>query len=431
MKKLTVFVALLALLSLGGHAFAAQCTIDAVPAATLLLPYFEVDFNDDNGVTTLFSINNASASATVAHVTLWTDESIPTLDFDIYLTGYDVQTINIRDIFRGNLPVTASAGQDPTDTISPKGPFSQDINFATCSAFPYTNPVLEDILLQHVQAAHTGELSELYGGCLGARYGDGIARGYITVDVTNACSTEFPDAPGYFSPGGGGTAGDRNILWGDYFYVDVANNYAQGEDLVHIEAFPGGFAPGDYTFYGRYLGGTGIDDREPLGTTWATRYVQAGVFDGGTDLVVWRDSLRTASPTSHSCSSYFSWVPLPQTEVVGFDEQEQATLLCLTTGPPVSPPLPGTRTCFPWETGRYSIGASSNVPSADPTNPPYDFGWLYLNLNFTYAGSPYLDQNIAQSWVVTLMKASGRFSVGMDAIPLSSACSDSNVIIGG
>ena len=32
-----------------------------MPAATLLLPYFEVDLNADNGTTTLFSVNNASA----------------------------------------------------------------------------------------------------------------------------------------------------------------------------------------------------------------------------------------------------------------------------------------------------------------------------------------------------------------------------------
>ena len=48
--------------------------------ATLLLPYFEVDLSNPSGTTTLFSINNASASAAVAHVTLWTDESIPTLE---------------------------------------------------------------------------------------------------------------------------------------------------------------------------------------------------------------------------------------------------------------------------------------------------------------------------------------------------------------
>src|SRR5215813_6409377 len=76
-------------------------TIDNVPAATLLVPYFEVDLNNPNGITTLFSINNASATAVLAHVTVWTDQSVPALDFDVYLTGYDVQTINLRDIFVG------------------------------------------------------------------------------------------------------------------------------------------------------------------------------------------------------------------------------------------------------------------------------------------------------------------------------------------
>src|SRR6185503_13236572 len=106
----------------------------------LLLPYFEVDVdNPVAGVNTLFSINNASATAVLAHVTIWSDQSVPVIDFDVYLTGYDVQTISLRDIFlKGNVPITASAGQDTSgDTISPHGPVSQDINFASCSAFPY------------------------------------------------------------------------------------------------------------------------------------------------------------------------------------------------------------------------------------------------------------------------------------------------------
>jgi hypothetical protein len=137
MKKLGLGLALGSLL-LGSPASAVIGTIDAVPAATLLLPYFEVDIANSNGVTTLFSINNASNLAILAHVTVWTDQSVPALDFDVYLTGFDVQKINLRDIFvNGNLPVTASVGQDPNDTISPKGSVSQDIDFTSCSALPY------------------------------------------------------------------------------------------------------------------------------------------------------------------------------------------------------------------------------------------------------------------------------------------------------
>src|SRR5262249_53882564 len=91
MKKFAVALALLSLLALGGQAFAVICTIDDVPAATLLLPYFEVSpCSDPNGVTTLFSVNNASATAILAHVVVWSDLSVPVLDFNIYLTGYDV-----------------------------------------------------------------------------------------------------------------------------------------------------------------------------------------------------------------------------------------------------------------------------------------------------------------------------------------------------
>src|SRR5829696_3136327 len=130
MRRGLAFAVLLCGLLLPAHRAAAEIgTIDDVPAATLLLPYFEVDLDSAEGVTTLFSINNASASAAVAHVTFWTDESIPTLDFDVYLTGYDVQTINVRDIFNGILPRTADAGADSGGSISPKGPLSQDINF--------------------------------------------------------------------------------------------------------------------------------------------------------------------------------------------------------------------------------------------------------------------------------------------------------------
>src|ERR1700719_2018972 len=133
MKKTALSLALMGLLALGGQAVATICTIDAVPAATLLLPYFEVDLNNPNGLTTLFSVNNASATAVLVHVVMWSDLAVPVLDFNVYLTGYDVQSVNLRDIIvNGNLPQTASTGQDPNDTISPKGSFSQDINFATC-----------------------------------------------------------------------------------------------------------------------------------------------------------------------------------------------------------------------------------------------------------------------------------------------------------
>jgi hypothetical protein len=439
MKKITLCLALVGLLAWGSPAAAEICTIDDVPAATLLLPYFEVDLDDRNGTETMFSINNASASAAVAHVTLWTDESIPTLDFDVYLTGYDVQTISLRDIFvDGNVPITASDGQDPKDTISPQGDLSQDINFASCSGFlPYaTTGAVNATLLTHLRNAHTGGPSSVYGGrCSGFDYGDTIARGYVTVDTVTQCSLEFPSSPAYWS----GVASFQNVLWGDYFYVNSAENFANGETLVHIEACTPGngyigyvgtgtsgvntcpFAPGDYTFYGRYVAGLGTDQRESLATNFATRYLNGGPFTGGTSLCVWRDSKTApgapgAANGPFTCGGNATWFPLGQADVVAFDEQENPANLCFQ-GDNVSPAIGGADTCFPLETQCVSL-QGGNIPGDDPT-PPFPFGWMYLNLNTTVAGG--LFNPTAQAWVETIMDADGRFSVGFDAIKLDQA----------
>jgi hypothetical protein len=91
-------------------------TVAEQPAATLLLPYFEVDLANPAGANTYFAINNASATAVLAHVTIWSAMHVPVHNFNVYLTGYDMQQLNVRDLINGVLPVTASVGQDPADT---------------------------------------------------------------------------------------------------------------------------------------------------------------------------------------------------------------------------------------------------------------------------------------------------------------------------
>ena len=394
---------------LAAPSFAVIGTVDDVPAATLLLPYFEVDLDNPDGVTTLMSINNASASAALAHVVLWTDLSVHVLDFNIYLTGYDVQTINLRDMLvGGNLPITADDGNDPSDTISPQGPSSQDISFANCNGLlPYDNPALDATYLDHVQSALTGQASVVFfsGKCSGIDHGDRIARGYVTVDSVNACSQDFPQDVGYFLDGGAGTANNNNVLWGDYFYVDAENNFAQGETLVHIEAAPRLIA-GSYTFYRRYSGGA--DNREGLGNIFAVRFVNGGLFDGGTSLVSWRDSKYPELP--FSCAlPYPSQFPLGQNQIVVFDEEENYEV---PQGCQISPcpPTEGI-TPFPWEAQRTDV-----VSAALPTS--FDFGWIFLNLNFTNGSAFVPFDPLMQNWVEVVMDAKGILSVGYDAIQL-------------
>jgi hypothetical protein len=422
-------------LATSGVAKAAICQVDDVPAATLLVPYFEVDLGDPNGQTTLFSVNNASATAILTHVVVWSDLSVPVLDFNIYLTGYDIQTINLRDILvNGNLPQTASAGQDPTDTISPHGLFSQDINFASCTGL-LPPPPLPAFFVAHLQSSLTGKPSPVLNGlCAGRNLGDNIARGYVTVDTVNNCTLRFPGDAGYFAPGGAGDATNQNVLFGDYFFVNTGQNTADGNSLVHIEASPGlgtsgiygSYPPGNpettvagqYTFYGRYDGWTAVDNREPLATTFGARYVNGGPFTGGTDYLVWRDS--KVSQGAFTCPSVPGvrppWYPLGQEGIVIFDEQEHPQV---PQSFPVSPQPQQTGIIpFPAEAQRTHVGG--------PALPvPFNFGWMYLDLNTTVAAAgtnPPEDPAAAQAWVSITMSAFGHYSVGYPAIKLDSAC---------
>lgn len=433
MKKIALVLAFAGAVALAApHDARAEIgTADQVPAATLLLPYFEVKLDDPNGVNTTFTINNASAAAALAQVTLWTDEGIPTFNFNVYLTGYDVQQVNLRSLFDGGfVPITADAGADPSDVVSPKGPLAQDLNFpgtgGVCDV-PYLSPELTSAELRHIRTAHTGRRSAVLGGCAGATYGDLVARGYVTVDAVTECTATNPSTAGYFS----GTADARNILWGDYSIVTPAQNAEVGSSLVHIESCHGGgfvgyvgngagycpFAAGDYTFYGRLNGFDGTDNREPLSTVFATRYVQSGTFDA-TDLLVWRDTKLppTGANGKHGCGKKPSWFPLSQSDVVGFDEQENPTDLCFVFDN-FSPAIGGSKPCFPLAAQRVSTATGN--PLGHPLGPPAPFGWLFVNLNHTVAGDP--QPGVAQGWIETVQGASGRFAAGFQAIQLNNA----------
>lgn len=406
---LGLILSALALCPLRGHAEIG--VLDNVPAATLLLPYFEVDLANPNGVTTLFSVNVGDAVAYMVQVTLWSDLGIPTQAFNIYLTGYDTQTVNLRDIFNGVFPATASAGQDPTDTTSPHGPISQDINFASCSGIlPYAIPAISPQQISDLRSAHTGNPSSLSGQCVGRRFNDNIARGYITIDSTNQCVshivTLFPSNPGYFVSGGGGVANNRNDLWGDYTLVNPGQNFAQSESLVALEASATAFVPGDYTFYSRFVASTAADGREPLATNWAAPYAQHGGDGTSTDLLVWRDStVSSANPFNCFLPGPSQFFPLNLTDIVAFDSEENPTDIAFS--PPELPPFPGVAE-------RVRVGDSA-LSQVSPRS-----GWLYLNLN-TFVPGSVVPPGVSQSYVTVIRSSQGRFSGGHAGIPLDDA----------
>ena len=378
------------------------CALDPGPAATLLLPHFRVDLNNPSGTTTLFSITNTEAEAVLTRVTLWTDIGIPTLAFSVYLTGYDVETINLRDVLAGILPRTASPQQDPSDTVSPVGDFSQDTSFPNCDGFlPPANLTPAQIL--DLRAEHGGRRPSvrLGGYCASYTFPDGVARGYVTIDTVSRCSALTPRDPGYFGAGGDATA--QNVLMGDYFFVEPADNFASGDPLVRIQAFPGRFGPGDRTFYAWLHGGSTLDQREPLAFSWFARFLNGGAFSGGTEMLAWQDAATPFVP--FQCVGVQIPPPVPYLNNVGlahFNESEDVEIpSCFPSGPPCPPFV-----FFPWISNRIRIGGP-DLPTS------YAFGYLLAQPQVPLP---------RQLWVGTVMKASGRYSVGFAATPLDSAC---------
>jgi hypothetical protein len=291
-------------------------------------------------------------------------------------------------------------------------------------------------LLTRVQNGHSGQ-NVLGLGCMGADHGDGHYRGYVTIDNVNECSTLFAYEAGYFVDGGNGIASNVNQLFGDFYVVDSTNDFAQGDVLVHVEAddlLNSGASATGYTFYGRYDAALlGADNREPLGTTWGARYLNGGDFDGGTSLTVWRDSTTNNTNEFYACGNSAGagpdWFPMNETEVVAFNEREDAVLLCFSgPGGVISPPTSGSDpACFPYEAGNYAYGEGF-------LNGPYNFGWLYLNLNFDDVGvSNDVDfgsnSDISQSYVMVNHDALERFSVGYSASKFTSAFEDVSPLV--
>ncbi len=398
-RTLLRLAAACALLAPGPAAFAGilsgNCRIADQPAATLLYPYFETDLDRSDGTTTLISINNASSRPTLTRVVLWTDWGVPTLAFDLYLTGYDIQSLNLRDVMHGLIPGTGPG-------ISPNGPLSDTGTvFPGCGATQHAASGLDR---DYLQAAHTGRplpgtapAQCLSSGSRGSR----IATGYVTVDVANRCSPtttggtqNTPADPAYFKAGGTGLAADNNVLWGEYFYVDPSRNSSDSQTAVHIVADPDAFSAGDYTFYGRYVGFDSRDDRAPLSSLYYVRYLNGGPFSGGTDLVVWRDN-RSSVTSARSCGGSPEWAPLGEFQLVAFDEEENPE------------EIPHSR-AFPLTTQKVHVGSDS-LSVGD------NFGWMMIDLWHP-------DATHAQGWVGVVMTAEGRFSVSHQAIRADDLC---------
>jgi len=118
--------------------------------------------------------------------------------------------------------------------------------------------------LGHVQAALSGQVSpkdNMYYGTQPDPFRTDLAVGYVTLRVT---SKQRPD-----------------VLWGDYFFVTPGEDFAEGDLLVNIDPS---------------MPCAGLCSAHRL------RFLDGGVFDGGTKLIVWSPKVGQPSPDANALS---------------------------------------------------------------------------------------------------------------------------------
>ncbi len=343
MKKYLAVLAVAVLVVSGASmSYAAYCATDVVPAATLLFPFVQLDYNNPvNGDTTLFAITNVSSAAQIVHVTVWTEYSTAILDFNVVLSGYDVQTMNIRDILiNGDLPNTGTAHNsgldydfskpfnpvDGTSTPFQDGPVSYNNDAFTQAPAPPDMPPAEGTSVFNVPGVCAPSDSSypnypIIGASTLATFQDYLTLFqlyaqygllahsdcdlynaynigdwwetrtladptwmYITADVVQTCNKEFPSSANYWTPD---IVAYDNVLIGDIFWVNNDARFSEADNAVHIEAVDPAVYQQDPTFYTGVESNGAADDingREPLPTAWAMRYL--GVGDSAIDTYI-------------------------------------------------------------------------------------------------------------------------------------------------
>ena len=424
-KALIACLAIAAVFAIANPASAVTCTSDQHPAATLLVPYFQVSYDTTGALVstgpgardTIVTIANASAAPMVAHVSVFDRNSVFLLDFNVALTGFDVQAMRMSDIIAGTLPsagATVGGGvcQKEGGGVYPAGflrvnPLSPATGLDNSRAISdYPSPAFGTPFSQSL-------INSLTANCLGGN--DLLAVGYVTIDMANYCNLSNPSDPAYWQ---NNAAGMENNLFGEIIFTSGLGLPTYGLSTVNLEADSSFGLAAQSTatpvrsFYARYWnlgdnsGITGTvtggptcancgsgdpntdlnvsspwnigygDMREPLGLRWGARWFDLVDTTSGLSILtsnfqVWRGPFNGAS-----CD-----VNGPTVVLTFFDEDENT----ITQGGCISPCSTVVNN-FPLETQQLNISAFGH-PSAAA-------GWVSMNFVNLTDGSVF-----DQAWV--------------------------------
>jgi hypothetical protein len=465
MKKILVAcLAVVAVFALANTASAITCTVDQRPAATLLVPYFEASFNADGtpqgfgtgARDTIVTIGNASAAPMLAHVSVFNSRSVLVLDFNIALTGFDIQAMRMSDVLSGNLPRTGfdylgtGSIQDGCQRNGNATVYSAAISAAANNsngAFLRVRPSSPAVNPDDNQLATTLYPSPAFGigsvfefqvldsldttadslGCKGNVVDNvisGLEVGYVTIDHVNYCTLSNPADFHYYA---NDAIGMENNLWGEVIYTSGSGIPTNGLSTVNIEADPtfdeanGSDVTPRRTFYRRYFTVTGAtadgpcqncgsgvqgtdllvdspwnvgfgDRREPLGLKYAARYFEGAGVNSF--LRVWRGGGFSLKDLTGPISGGANQCTNtePVVSLTFFDEDENTVTSGVCPSPCNQPSFN-----FPLETQRTAV-ATFPRPSGAVA------GWI----NMVFAGGTG-SSNIDQAWVNYEMNGSSAF----------------------
>ena len=375
------------------------------------------------------------------------------LTFNLYLTGYDVQSINLADVLLRSTvapPNGTSASTTPGSLSS-----ATSANLRTpldCANNPGSLP--PNLIAAVRNALRFGTFAPPGAtSCSNAVGGVHFnAIGYATIDVVANCTDRMPNDPLYYTT----DLLFDNVLIGDYQNIGVhpdgeagSSFDAGGNPMVHIRAVPEGGSAGSnvptalpYTFYDRYTPATArtLDRRQPLPSTFAARIIQEGPAKFATRLTIWREGIRNGTCPVTGGQNVFLLI----SETVRFDEHENASVYSCCHGGPLNTSPP-------------SLPATASTSSSDyflfPVALGFDVGgWMYLNLNNGGSKSYSVTKDIggmpgptnvagglapigatttigprpSQNWVTVTMfgtLGTNRLAAEFDAVPLGNGCS--------
>lgn len=453
MKKTIIFALAVALV--GGVAYANFGSRDNVPAATLLVPYIVVDTNaagvpDPQGYSTLTVVTNVSSVAQLIHVTVFSADSAPVIDFDEVLSGYDVWSINWKDLVTGdfenfdtgsatNPPGAATPGglkgfwnapsyaatvsstvpqawgptanNGPVPLVAPQD--IDSLSFTNCG-FPWGNLAgYSSLIVSGLQAPlvpwpdqdttciKAGSYIRNWPGWLSSLTAQPLFF-YAIIDSVNACNGYFPGSSQYWA-----YTIPLNTLTGVDFYMNLGQNYSESLPTVNIESFNGyngvGFYSADkYAEFEDYS-----DNHEPLPTAWAFNYLITGGVS--TQVAVWKnyDDFgydTNDDPVVEACRPYIYYA---------FDESENSRASTSQTCPSGTYCLQPEPNVFPFQTQKVTVN-KTNFDGLMDTN-----GWMLLVFDPTIYGpnNTFTDQFL-QTYVFAKYNFLG-FSTAVEATEMS------------